>query len=105
MKSFIKRGIVLLCLYYAARNNTSKMHQIRRLFYELLYSIYNIDFDLFYENIRWEYVMEYSKDICSLLGSTKSPPGSVIEDPKTILKVNLPIFVWVSCFQVIGDNY
>ncbi|XP_059657172.1 nuclear pore complex protein NUP85 [Cornus florida] len=34
----------------------------------------------------WEYVMEYSKDINSLLGSPKLPPSSVIEDPKTILK-------------------
>ncbi|KAK9273889.1 hypothetical protein L1049_018701 [Liquidambar formosana] len=34
----------------------------------------------------WEYVMEYSKDINSLLGSSNSPPNSVIEDPKTVLK-------------------
>ncbi|PON67820.1 Nucleoporin [Parasponia andersonii] len=34
----------------------------------------------------WEYVMEYSKEIGSLLGNAKSPAGSVIEDPKTVLK-------------------
>lgn len=39
--------------------------------------------------IRWEYVMEYSKDISSLLGHPKSSPDPVIEDPKEVLKVNL----------------
>ncbi|KAH7524172.1 hypothetical protein FEM48_Zijuj06G0091000 [Ziziphus jujuba var. spinosa] len=34
----------------------------------------------------WEYVMEYSKDINSLLSKPQSVPSSVIEDPKTILK-------------------
>ncbi|XP_048331096.2 nuclear pore complex protein NUP85 isoform X2 [Ziziphus jujuba] len=34
----------------------------------------------------WEYVMEYSKDISSLLSKPQSVPSSVIEDPKTILK-------------------
>lgn len=35
----------------------------------------------------WEYVMEYSKDINSLLGSPVLPSNPVIEDPKTILKI------------------
>ncbi|XP_030448414.1 nuclear pore complex protein NUP85 isoform X1 [Syzygium oleosum] len=34
----------------------------------------------------WEFVMEYSKDINALLGSSKSTPASVIEDPKAVLK-------------------
>ncbi|KAA8521842.1 hypothetical protein F0562_012536 [Nyssa sinensis] len=34
----------------------------------------------------WEYVMEYSKDIKSLLGNPKLPPSLVIEDPKTVLE-------------------
>lgn len=42
-----------------------------------------------YDIIRWKYVMEYSKEIGSLLGYSKSPAGCVIEDPKTVLKVNL----------------
>lgn len=33
--------------------------------------------------------MEYSKEIGSLLGNSKSSDSSVIEDPKTVLKVNL----------------
>ncbi|CAN6540022.1 unnamed protein product [Malus baccata var. baccata] len=41
-------------------------------------SLYNIDW--------WEYVMEYSKDINSLLGSSKSLPNPVIEDPKMVLR-------------------
>ena len=41
------------------------------------------------DETRWEYVMEYSKDIGLLLGNPKSPSGSVIEDPRTVLKVNL----------------
>lgn len=45
--------------------------------------------------------MEYSKDISSLLGGPKSPPSSAIEDPKTVLQVNLPSFIWVFRFQVI----
>ncbi|OAY26794.1 nuclear pore complex protein NUP85 isoform X2 [Manihot esculenta] len=38
----------------------------------------------------WEYVMEYSKDISSLLGHPKSSPDPVIEDPKEVLKVEEP---------------
>ncbi|KAJ4708083.1 Nuclear pore complex protein Nup85 [Melia azedarach] len=34
----------------------------------------------------WEYVLEYSKDINSLLGNQKSPPQLLIEDPKAVLK-------------------
>uniref|UniRef100_A0A5B7BKJ9 Nuclear pore complex protein Nup85 n=1 Tax=Davidia involucrata TaxID=16924 RepID=A0A5B7BKJ9_DAVIN len=34
----------------------------------------------------WEYVMEYSKDIKSLLGNPKLPPTSLIEDPTTVLQ-------------------
>ncbi|KAF8407088.1 hypothetical protein HHK36_006213 [Tetracentron sinense] len=34
----------------------------------------------------WEHVMEYSRDIDSLLGNPKPPPSSAIEDPKTVLK-------------------
>lgn len=37
--------------------------------------------------------MEYSKDINSLLGNTKSSTSSLIEDPKTFLKVNLPLYL------------
>lgn len=39
--------------------------------------------------IRWEFVMEYSKGISSLLDNAKSLPNLVIDDPKTVLKVNL----------------
>ncbi|GAB4837215.1 Nucleoporin nup85 [Ancistrocladus abbreviatus] len=35
----------------------------------------------------WVYVMEYSKEINSLLGNSKSSPSSVIDDPRTIVKV------------------
>ncbi|KAB1204357.1 Nuclear pore complex protein Nup85 [Morella rubra] len=34
----------------------------------------------------WEYVMEYSKDINSLLGDPKSLPTPVIEDPKGVMQ-------------------
>lgn len=37
--------------------------------------------------IRWEYVMEYSKDIKSLLSDTISSPAPLIEDPKSVIKV------------------
>ncbi|KAF5773318.1 putative nucleoporin [Helianthus annuus] len=37
-----------------------------------------------------KYVLEYSKQINSLLGSKKSSPPSLIEDPKTVLKVEEP---------------
>ncbi|XP_019184919.1 PREDICTED: nuclear pore complex protein NUP85 [Ipomoea nil] len=38
-------------------------------------------------NAEWsEHVMEYSKEINSLLGNPKSAPTSVIEDPKAVLK-------------------
>lgn len=33
--------------------------------------------------------MEYSKDIGSLLGNPKSPSGTVIEDRREVVKVNL----------------
>lgn len=33
--------------------------------------------------IRWEYVMEYSKDISAILGGPKLPPSPIIEDPTT----------------------
>lgn len=46
-------------------------------------------FVLYHTLIRWEYVMEYSKDISSLLDNAKSLPNSMIDDPKTVLKVNL----------------
>ncbi|KAJ4958812.1 hypothetical protein NE237_025923 [Protea cynaroides] len=39
-------------------------------------------------HVDWlEHVMEYSKDINSLLGNPKLPPSSGIEDPKTVLKM------------------
>ncbi|XP_038711707.1 nuclear pore complex protein NUP85 isoform X2 [Tripterygium wilfordii] len=38
----------------------------------------------------WEYVMEYSKDISSLLGKPMSGSGPVIEDPKQVLKAEEP---------------
>lgn len=38
--------------------------------------------------------MEYSKDINSLLGSSKSLPIAVIEDPKMVLRVNSSNFMW-----------
>ncbi|XP_077217891.1 nuclear pore complex Nup85-like protein [Tasmannia lanceolata] len=34
----------------------------------------------------WQHVMEYSRQISSLLGTPKSTPSPVIEDPKTVLK-------------------
>lgn len=57
------------------------------------------------KKIRWEYVMEYSKDINSLLGNPKSVPTSAIEDPKTVLKVNLRSFMLVFSFQIIFSLY
>uniref|UniRef100_A0A803N3A3 Nuclear pore complex protein Nup85 n=1 Tax=Chenopodium quinoa TaxID=63459 RepID=A0A803N3A3_CHEQI len=39
------------------------------------------------EMTRWEYVMEYSKEINSLLGTTKSM-ASIVEDPRRILTVD-----------------
>ncbi|KAL0327537.1 UNVERIFIED_CONTAM: Nuclear pore complex protein [Sesamum angustifolium] len=41
---------------------------------------------LHYEKDWWEHVMEYSKEINSLLGNTKSSIPPTIEDPKTVLK-------------------
>ncbi|KAK4422266.1 Nuclear pore complex protein [Sesamum alatum] len=41
---------------------------------------------LHYEKDWWEHVMEYSKEINSLLGNTKSSVTPTIEDPKTVLK-------------------
>ncbi|KAF6164182.1 hypothetical protein GIB67_010152 [Kingdonia uniflora] len=35
----------------------------------------------------WQHVIEYSKEINSLLGNPEPPPSSLIEDPKTVLKV------------------
>lgn len=43
---------------------------------------------------RWEYVMEYSRDIKALLGNPKSLASPLIDDPKTVLKVNLHIFMF-----------
>ncbi|KAL3498497.1 hypothetical protein ACH5RR_041229 [Cinchona calisaya] len=34
----------------------------------------------------WQYIMEYNKEINSLLGGPKLSPGFAIEDPKTVLK-------------------
>ncbi|KAL5783313.1 hypothetical protein ACOSP7_008342 [Xanthoceras sorbifolium] len=34
----------------------------------------------------WEYVLEYSREINSLLGNRQSPPCPLIEDPKAVLK-------------------
>ena len=42
---------------------------------------------------RWEYVMEYSRDIKALLGNPKSLACPLIDDPKTVLKVNLQILM------------
>ena len=42
---------------------------------------------------RWEYVMEYSRDIKALLGHPKSLASPLIDDPKTVLKVNLQILM------------
>ncbi|XP_010526106.1 PREDICTED: nuclear pore complex protein NUP85 isoform X2 [Tarenaya hassleriana] len=39
-----------------------------------------------YQNGWWEYVMEYSKDIKSLLCSSKSSGAPLIEDPKAVVK-------------------
>lgn len=36
----------------------------------------------------WEYVMEYSREINSLLGTPKSTASSTVEDPRTILAVD-----------------
>ncbi|KAL0297262.1 UNVERIFIED_CONTAM: Nuclear pore complex protein [Sesamum radiatum] len=41
---------------------------------------------LHYEKDWWEHVMEYSKEINSLLGNTKSSIPPTIEDPKTVLR-------------------
>ncbi|CAI9289408.1 unnamed protein product [Lactuca saligna] len=39
--------------------------------------------------VEWsKYVLEYSKEINSLLGNRKSSPSSLIEDPKTVLKID-----------------
>ncbi|KAL7599409.1 hypothetical protein Lser_V15G21286 [Lactuca serriola] len=35
-----------------------------------------------------KYVLEYSKEINSLLGNRKSSPSSLFEDPKTVLKID-----------------
>jgi len=37
--------------------------------------------------VRWENVLQYSKEIGSLLGGSKLPPSPIIEDSKTIVKV------------------
>lgn len=44
---------------------------------------------LFCCTIRWEHVLEYSKDIASLLGGPKLSPGPIIEDPNAIATVLL----------------
>ena len=44
---------------------------------------------LFCLTIRWENVLEYSKDITSLLGGPKLLPSPIIEDPSEIVKVLL----------------
>lgn len=51
--------------------------------------------------IRWEYVLEYSKDISSLLGNQTSTTQSLIEDPKEVLKVNM-VFIWVQIVFLFG---
>ncbi|KAK3040998.1 hypothetical protein RJ639_029108 [Escallonia herrerae] len=39
-----------------------------------------------YDAEWWAYVLEYSKEINSLLGYRRSPPSLAIEDPRTLLK-------------------
>ncbi|KAL5697606.1 Nucleoporin nup85 [Ranunculus cassubicifolius] len=39
-----------------------------------------------YGCVMWQHIIEYSKDINALLGNSKPPPSSVIEDPREILE-------------------
>ncbi|CAI9282086.1 unnamed protein product [Lactuca saligna] len=41
-----------------------------------------------HQNPKSKYVLEYSKEINSLLGNRKSSPSLLIEDPKTVLKID-----------------
>lgn len=51
-----------------------------------------------HEILRWDYIIEYSKEIKSLLGDQKLPPNSAIEDPRTILQVVLCPLSWFQIF-------
>nr|KAJ0208250.1 hypothetical protein LSAT_V11C500233270 [Lactuca sativa] len=43
---------------------------------------------ILHQNPKSKYVLEYSKEINSLLGNRKSSPSSLFEDPKTVLKID-----------------
>lgn len=52
----------------------------------IIYVVDGIMMNLFV-NFRWEYVLEYSREINSLLGSPKSTSETILEDPKEVIKV------------------
>ncbi|PIN10666.1 Nuclear pore complex component (sc Nup85) [Handroanthus impetiginosus] len=54
--------------------------------FALLQSRKNSIDTLHYDKDWWEHVMEYSKEINSLLGNSKSSATPTIEDPKSVLK-------------------
>lgn len=67
----------------------------------LFFCIMYMQLIIFRCEIRWEYVLEYSKDISSLLGNQTSTTQSLIEDPKEVLKVNM-VFIWVQIVFLFG---
>lgn len=64
-----------------------------------------IDYMLLCLTIRWEYVVEYSKDISSLLGGPKLPPSPIIEDPKAIFKVLFHLSVRVELRSALWNYF
>ena len=46
--------------------------------------------------IRWQYVLQYSKTIGNLLGNPDSVLAPMIEDPRAILKVTIPMYYIIS---------
>jgi hypothetical protein len=59
---------------------------------------------LFVLQIRWEHVLQYSKDITSLLAGPKLAPNPIIEDPNEIVKV-LFLNPLADCVELCGDLF
>ncbi|CAB80008.1 putative protein [Arabidopsis thaliana] len=58
-----------------------------------------------YQTAWWEYVMEYSRDIKSLLSNTISLPAPLIEDPRSVIKVRWSFWFynWFECGALLMD--
>lgn len=63
---------------------------------------------MFCKNNRWEHVMEYSREINSLLANSESSGNLVIEDPKALLKVIIDFsirYCFVAAYLIFRIQY